>query len=123
VKIVSFLVITIVALLSVAAGLAKVMQTPQEMEFLQGFGFSPTLIIAFGAVQIAGGILLVPQRTRMVGAILAALALVLSTVLIFIGGDLTFGLLSTIPVALAGFVIYQSANPTPTNQQHRSINE
>ena len=111
-KIINFLVITIVMLLSIAAGLAKVMQMPQELEFLQGLGLSPVLIIVFGLVQIAGGILLVPQKTRMVGAVLATSALVLSTVLIFVGGNLVFGLFSTIPIALAGVIIYQSARTT-----------
>lgn len=54
-KILSFLILTIVVLLSIAAGLAKVMQTQQEMEFLQGFGLSPAPIVTFGLVQIIGG--------------------------------------------------------------------
>jgi len=109
VKIVNLLIVAVIALLSIAAGLAKVMQTQQEMEFLQGLGLSPALIVVFGLVQIVGGILLVPQTTRMVGAILATSALVLSTVLIFVGGNFAFGLFSTLPIALAGVIIYQSA--------------
>ena len=111
-KIVNILIIAIVALLSVAAGLAKVMQTQQEMEFLQGFGLSTALIVAFGLVQILGGVLLVPKKTRLPGAILATSALVVSTVLIFVGGNLTFGLVSMLPIALAGVIIYQSARNT-----------
>ena len=111
-NIVNILIIAIVALLSVAAGLAKVMQTQQEMEFLQGFGLSSALIVAFGLVQILGGVLLVPKRTRLPGAVLAASAFVVSTVLIFAGGNLTFGLVSMLPIALAGVIIYQSAKNT-----------
>ena len=55
-KIVNILIIAIIALLSIAAGLAKVMQTQQELEFLQGVGLSSALIVAFGLVQISGGI-------------------------------------------------------------------
>jgi len=112
VKIVNILIIAIVALLSIAAGLAKVMQTQQEMEFLQGVGLSSVVIVAFGLVQILGGVLLVPRKTRMLGAILATSALVVSTVLIFIGGNLSFGLVSILPIALAGVIIYQSARIT-----------
>ena len=111
-KIVNILIIAIVALLSIAAGLAKVMQTPQEMEFLQGFGMSSALIVAFGLVQISGGVLLVPRKTRLTGAVLATLALVVSTVLIFIAGNLVFGLVSMLPIALACVIIYQSAGIT-----------
>lgn len=112
-KILSYLIITIVALLSIAAGLAKVMQTPQEMEFLQGAGLSPGLIIVFGLVQILGGLLLIPRKTRRVGAVIAASAFVASTALILMGGNLAFGLISLLPIALAGIVVYQSARTTP----------
>ena len=115
-KIVNILIITIVALLSIAAGLAKVMQTQQEMEFLQSFGLSSVLIVAFGLVQILAGVLLVPQKTRMLGAVLATTALVVSTVLIFVGGNLVFGLVSMLPIALACVIIYQSARTT-----HKSL--
>jgi len=111
-KIVNILIIAIVALLSVAAGLAKVMQTQQEVEFLQGFGLSTALIVAFGLIQILGGVLLVPRKTRLPGAVLVTSAFVVSTVLILIGGNLAFGLVSIIPIALASVIIYQSARTT-----------
>jgi hypothetical protein len=112
-KVVNFLIIAVVALLSVAAGVAKVMQAPQEMEFLQSVGLSSTsLIMVFGLVQIAAGLLLVLQKTRLPGAVLAAAAFIVSTVLIFIGGDLAFGLFSILPIVLGGIVIYQSARVT-----------
>lgn len=111
-KIVNILIVAIIAVLSIAAGLAKVMQTPQEMEFLQGVGLNSVLIVAFGLVQIAGGVLLVPRKTRILGAVLAASALAVSTVLILVGGNLTFGLVSILPIALACVIIYQSARTT-----------
>jgi len=106
-KILNILIITVIALLSIAAGLAKLMQTEQEIVFLRGFGFNNAMIIAFGLVQMAGGVLLVPARTRLIGAVLAASAFVLSTILIFTGGDLVFGLVSTIPSVLSCVIVYQ----------------
>ena len=117
-KIVNIVIIAIIALLSIAAGLAKVMQNQQEMEFLQSFGLSSFLIVAFGLIQIAGGVLLVPRKTRMTGGVLAALALLVSAVLIFVGGNLVFGLVSLIPVALACLIIYQSARYNHTSHIH-----
>ena len=114
-KIVNILIIAIIALLSIAAGLAKVMQTQQELEFLQGVGLSSALIVAFGLVQISGGILLVPRKTRMLGAVLATSALIASTVLIFIAGNLAFGFVSILPIALACVIIYQSARTPHKN--------
>ena len=111
-KIVNILIIAIVALLSIAAGLAKVMQTQQEMEFLQGVGLSSFLIVVFGIIQVSGGVLLIPRKTRMAGAVLAAVALGLSSVFIFMGGNLAFGLFSLLPVVLVCVIIYQTANVT-----------
>ena len=107
-KIVNIIVIAVVALLSIAAGLAKVMQSPQEMEFLQGLGLSSVLIVIFGLVQIVGGALLAPEKTRMVGAVLVTLCFVVSTVLIFIAGNVVFALFSLIPAALAGMIVYRT---------------
>mgnify|MGYP001547720262 FL=1 len=94
------------------------MQAPQEMEFLQGVGLSKILIMVYGLVQIAGGVLLAPQKTRIFGAVLVSLAFVISTVLIFAAGNWAFGLFSVIPIALAGVVIYQAARTT----QDKSFN-
>jgi hypothetical protein len=105
----NILIIAVVAILSVAAGLAKVMEAPQEMEFLQGAGLSPTLILAFGLVQILGGALLATKRTRTMGAYLAVAGFAASTLLILMGGDLVFGLISAIPIALSALVAYQAA--------------
>ena len=86
-RIVNSLIVAVVTLLSIAAGLAKVMQAPQEMDFLQGLGLGTGLIMAFGLVQIAGGILLIPTKTRKPGATLVASAFFVSTVLIFFSGN------------------------------------
>jgi hypothetical protein len=109
---VNIFIVAAIALLSIAAGLAKVMQSPQEMEFLQGMGLSSFLIMVFGLVQITGGVLIAPKTTRLPGAILVALGFAISAVLIFIGGNVVFGLFSLIPAALAGMIIYQALRTT-----------
>ncbi len=117
-KVFNYLIIVIVALLSIAAGLAKVMQTPQEMEFLQGLGLTPALIIGFGVVQLAGGILLFPGKTRMVGAVLTTLAFLASSLLIFTGGNAAFGAVSLIPTALAAVILYRSFKSRPNTSEN-----
>ena len=109
-KIVRLLLIVIVALLSIAAGAAKVIQAPQEMEFLQGFGLSTLSIIVFGLVQILAGVLLAPQKTRISGATLAIIAFAASTILIFKGGNFAFALFSILPIVLSVIVVYQTAD-------------
>jgi len=123
VKVVNLLIVAVIALLSIAAGLAKVMQTQQEMEFLQGLGLSPVLIVVFGLVQIVGGALLAPKKTRLLGATLVTSALIVSTALLFLGGNLAFGSFSVIPIALAGVIIYQTARTTHNKSLKKAASE
>ena len=108
-KILNMIAVTLIALLSVAAGFAKVMGTPQEVAFLQSFGFTTMLIFAYGSVQIAGGILLAMPNTKKLGAMIAMLAFGLSTVLIFMSGNLMFGVISLFPIVLTCFIFWQSS--------------
>lgn len=108
-KIPSMVILVLLIILSFTAGIAKVMQLPAEMEFLQGVGFSSNLVILFGLMQIMGGALLVFQKTRTVGAILVVATLSISSITIFMAGKISFGLFSILPVAMAGILLMQSA--------------
>jgi len=101
-------IVLLLALLSIAAGTAKMMEIPQEMEFLLGFGFNADQILAFGAVQIIGGVLMVLFKARFVGSIIAALAFLLTSVLLFMSAKTLFAAVSLVPVALTCRVIYQA---------------
>ena len=107
-KILNIVLIIVIVLLSIAAGIAKVMEAPQEVEFLQSFGFSRMLIMVYGVVQIIGGVLLAFLKTIKLGAIITILAFLLSSVLIFISGNLIFGLVSLLPVLLTCVIFWQS---------------
>ncbi len=102
------LIILIIALISVAAGIAKIMQIPQEVEFLQSFGLNEILITVFGIVQVLGGALLSNKKVRLYGAIIVVLGFVISTILIFISGNIGFAMVSLLPVVLTGIIIRQS---------------
>ena len=92
----------LLALLGVAAGVAKMMQVPQEMAFFQGeLGFGSNTIVTFGVLQFIGGLMIVFKKTRLTGAILLGLTLFLSSVVIFMSGKIVFGLVSLIPVLMA----------------------
>ena len=109
----------LLAALSVAAGIPKVMQMPQELGFLQPLGFSPIAISVLGVVQVLGGILLLLRKTRLPGATLAGLAFLISSVAIFVGGNMQFGLISLLPFAVSLFVAYTSMRSRePTDDRY-----
>jgi hypothetical protein len=97
----------LLALLGVAAGAAKMLQTPQEIAFFQGeMGFSSEAIMAFGLLQFVAGAMLVFKTTRLIGAALLGMTLLLSSIVIFMAGEIGFGVISLIPVLMADLVVW-----------------
>jgi len=102
------LLIGLIALLCITAGAAKVMRLPEEIAFLQGFGFSANMVTIFGLIQLAGGAMLLRRKFRTYGGFLALLTFSLSSLLLFMDGNLTFFLLSLLPILLTIVLIVQS---------------
>lgn len=100
--------LNLLAILSVVSGITKILQMPQELEFFGAAGFSNTQVVIFGAAQLLGGVLLYIPKTRIVGAAVMAVTFVMSTALIFMAGNIGFGLFSVLPIAMAGLVIWDS---------------
>ena len=94
------------ALLSVAAGIPKILQMPQELGFLGAIGFSAVATSVLGLAQVAGGILLIFARSRLAGGLLAGLALLISSVALIPGGNSILGVISLLPFMLELLVIY-----------------
>ena len=103
-KIMNIVLVVVITLLSIAAGIAKVMAVPEEVQFLQSFGFSLSLITVYGACQILAGCLLILPKTRLVGSIITMVAFALSTTLIFLSGNFVFGLVSVVPIVLTAVI-------------------
>ena len=99
-----YLLIAVVALLSIAAGAAKIMAAPQEVEFFDRIGASKSLLAPFGAVQALTGIAVIFKPTRVIGAYLAAAAFFASSLMIFVSGDVVFSVASLLPVCAAAWV-------------------
>ncbi|MEM7369141.1 MAG: DoxX family protein [Bacteroidota bacterium] len=96
-----FLIILI--LLSIATAVTKLIQMPEEMELFRHAGFSDSMTILFGIIQLVGGILLVPGKTRKYGAIVMLSTFVIATIVVFMKGMIGFGLFSMLFIALAGY--------------------
>ena len=75
-----------------------------EMVLFRGAGISDTLTLLFGIIQTIGGILLIPTKTRRIGALIMAITFTLATIVVFINGMLVFGFSSILFIALA---VYQ----------------
>lgn len=114
-KIIKIVILILLVGLGVSAGLAKIMLIPEEMVFFKAVGFSEIILVLFGIVQLIGSILLIPKKTRKVGAYIIIATFLMSTILIFISGKIAFGLFSTLPILLTIFFI--SYGPEFTNRK------
>ena len=110
-RILALVLIVAIGVLSIAAGLPKVLQMPQELGFLESIGLTGIAVSILGVVQTAGGMLLLWPRFRNTGALLAGVAFVVSSIAIFAGGDAKFGLVSLLPVPVLAIVMVTSRNP------------
>ena len=108
-KLVRKINLVLLGLLSLSAGAAKVMQVPAEVGFFQDAGLSIKLLILLGAVQLAGGILLLFQNVRKTGATIMAVTFLISSIVIFINGTIAFGVFSFLPIVMAFFVIRETS--------------
>lgn len=99
-KIFAYVLLVLLALLSLVAGVAKLMQTPAEIEFFASAGLDAVWLYPLGAVQVAGAIMAALPRTRSLGILAIALGFAISSLVIFMTGNATFGLVSLVTVAL-----------------------
>ncbi len=98
-------ILGLLIVLSLTSGAAKVLQVADDVKFFQEAGLSINMLVLLGIFQILGGVLLIFQKTRISGAIIVAISLVISTVVILVNGKVLFGVVSLLPVILTVLVI------------------
>lgn len=101
-------VLVLLIALAFAAGAAKIMKMPQEVEFFQTtVGMNATAVVVLGVLQVLAGLLLTAAGTRLAGALLLDITLVFSAVVVFMSGNIPFGLISLVPVVLTSLLIME----------------
>lgn len=81
------IVLVLLVALSVASGIPKILLMQREVEFFTTYGFTNSLLIAFGTSQVIGGLLLAVPRTRLIGAACVSITFVISAVLLLLAGS------------------------------------
>lgn len=71
-------------------------------------GFTNPILVAYGVVQLLGGILLVITKTRIIGAILVASTFLISAVVLVMAGNFPVTFITLICVLMLGLIIIQS---------------
>jgi len=103
-------VLAILVFLAVSVGVTKIMLMQQDVEFFGKYGFTNTILITYGVVQLLGGILLAFPKTRIIGAILVAITFLISAIVLVMEDNIPVTIVTLVFVLLSGFIIKQSLN-------------
>jgi len=113
-KIASTLILVLLIFLSILSGVTKVALMPVDVEFFGKYGFSSPLLIAFGATQLIGGVLMPFRKTRFVGAAIVAVTFVISLVVLLMDGNIPVSIVTAVATLLLGVVMKRSWNAQST---------
>ncbi|MDH3695535.1 MAG: DoxX family protein [Gammaproteobacteria bacterium] len=101
-------ILVILVFLAISSGVTKVMLLPPDVEFFGRYGFANPVLMAFGAVQIIGGVLLVIPKTRFVGAVIVAITFLVSLIVLIMDGNTLFTIFTVIAMILLGVIMKHS---------------
>lgn len=102
-------ILAILTLLAMSSGVTKIMLMQRDVEFFGQYGFTDPILIAYGVIQLAGGILMIVPKTRILGAVVVAATLVVSLVVLVMAGNFPVAIITLICIVLLVFIIRQSA--------------
>lgn len=110
-KAVSTIILILLTLLAVSSGITKILLMQQDVNFFGKYGFSDPILIAYGLVQLIGGVLLIFTKTRFVGAVIVAVTFLISLVVLLLEGNIPVSIVTVVATLLLGVVMKQSWQP------------
>lgn len=100
--------LAILVFLAVSSGVTKIMLMPQDVEFFGNYGFTSPVLMAYGVAQLIGGILLIIQKTRFVGAVIVIITFLVSAVVLIMAGNIPFTIFTFVAMIMLAVVMKQS---------------
>lgn len=92
--------LAVLTFLALASGLTKILLLQQDVEFFGRYGLSNLRLVAFGAVQLIGGVLLPFRKTRFTGAAIVASTFLMSLVILLMDGNIPVSMVTAIATLL-----------------------
>ena len=114
-KIVFTIILVILMFLAISSGITKIVLMQQDVDFFGKYGFSNPILIAYGTVQLIGGVLLPFRKTRFVGAAIVATTFLISLVVLLIEGNIPVSIATIVATLLLGVVMKLSWKTTPSD--------
>lgn len=107
-KIAFVALLSLLTLLALLSGTTKVMLMPQEVEFFGRYGFTNPMLVAFGAAQLIGGILMPFGKTRFTGAAIVTITFLTSLVILLMDGNIPVSIVTAVVTLLLIVIMKQS---------------
>ena len=104
--------LVLLILLSISTGVFKVLQQEADIELFKAIGMNEVLTTALGVIQLVGGVLLIPAKTRKIGAMIMIPTFILATTAVFANEMYTFGFVSIIFIGMAYLVFHKENKKT-----------
>lgn len=98
--------------LSIMTGVVKLAKMEEEMVIFREIGFPDAATIAFGVVQLLGGVLLIVPKTTRLGAWIMVPTFVFATGVLLANSMIPFGVASLLFIAMA--VLHATRWPSPS---------
>ena len=111
-KTVTTIILVVLILLAVSSGVTKVMLMQQDVDFFGKYGFSNRVLITYGILQLVGGVLMVFQRFRFIGAIIVAITFLISLAVLLIDRNIPVSIATVVATLLLGVIMKQSWKTT-----------
>ena len=105
-------------ILSIATGVYKLLQQEADIELFKAIGFNEITIIVFGLIQLIGGVLLIPNKTRKLGAYIMILTFIIASVAVFVNNMMVFGIVSLLFIVMAYFVVLMETKFTSKSTEN-----
>lgn len=107
-KIAFTILLVALTFLAIFSGITKVMLMQREVDFFGQYGFSNTILVIYGTVQVIGGFLLPFSKTRFVGAAIVAITFLVSLVVLLMDGNIPVSIITIVATLLLGVVMKRS---------------
>ena len=104
------ILLVLLMLLAISSGVTKIALMQQDVDLFVKHGFSNPILVAFGTIQVIGGLLLLPKQTRFYGAAIVAITFLVSLAVLLMEGDVPVSIATAVATLLLGIVMKQSWN-------------
>ncbi len=114
-KVFSLAILVVLIFLAVSSGITKIALMQQDVDFFGKYGFSNPILVAYGLVQVMGGIMLAFKKTRFSGAAIVAVTFLISLVVLLMEGNIPVSIATIVATGLLGFIMKQNWGTDPAN--------